>query len=77
MTETNCSSQFPAAGENYWLTRFVMLRLPGGVYAVAFLAAAKQILSLSGSHGLLPVGSFLGRVQNAPGSPTTRACLVF
>ena len=54
-----------------------MLRLPGGVYAVAFLAAAKQILSLSGSHGLLPVGSFLGRVQNAPGSPTTRACLVF
>jgi hypothetical protein len=40
----------------------------GCVYAVAFLAAAKQILPLIGSHGLLPVELFLARVQNALGS---------
>jgi len=44
------------------------LRLLGCVYAVAFLAAARQILPLIGSHGLLPVGSFLAQVQNALGS---------
>src|SRR5882724_8408321 len=61
--------QAPAhSPESYWLTRFVILRLLGCVYAVAFLAAARQILSLIGSHGLLPVGSFLAQVQNALGS---------
>jgi len=35
---------------------------------VAFLAAAKQILPLIGSHGLLPVNTFLERVQSALGS---------
>jgi hypothetical protein len=54
--------------QSYWLTRFVILRLLGLVYAVAFLVAAKQILPLIGSHGLLPLDLFLGRVQNALGS---------
>lgn len=45
-----------------------MLRLLGCVYAVAFLAAAKQIVPLIGSHGLLPVGLFLSRVEEALGS---------
>ncbi len=54
---------------SYWLTRFVLLRLLGAVYAVAFLVAAQQLLPLVGSHGLLPVGLFLGRVQQALGSP--------
>jgi len=57
------------SADSYWLTRFVLLRLLGCVYAVAFLVAAKQILPLIGSHGLLPVDSFLERVQNALGSP--------
>jgi hypothetical protein len=52
----------------YWLTRFVILRLLGLVYAVAFLVAANQILPLIGSDGLLPVGAFLDRVGNALGS---------
>lgn len=55
--------------QSYWLTRFVLLRLLGLVYAVAFLVAARQILPLIGSRGLLPVGSFLARVQGASGSP--------
>src|SRR5437899_10642049 len=54
--------------DSYWLTRFVILRLLGCIYAVAFLAAARQVLPLIGSHGLLPVDSFLARVQNALGS---------
>jgi hypothetical protein len=57
------------SADSYWLMRFVMLRLLGCVYAVAFLVAAKQILPLIGSHGLLPVDSFLKQVQHASGSP--------
>jgi hypothetical protein len=51
--------------DTYWLTRFVILRLLGGVYAVAFLAAARQILPLIGSHGLTPAGLFLDQVESA------------
>src|SRR5665213_1610884 len=67
MTETGSST--PHSPDSYWLTRFVMLRLLGLVYAVAFFVAAKQILPLVGSHGLLPVNSFLEQVQNNLGSP--------
>ncbi len=66
MTEACAPS--PRSGDSYWLTRFIILRLLGFVYAVAFLAAALQIVPLIGAHGLLPVDSFLSRVQNALGS---------
>ena len=68
MTEIRTSPLAGDAGDSYWLTRFVMLRLLGGVYAVAFLVAARQILPLIGSHGLLPVDLFLARVQESLGS---------
>ena len=48
---------------SYWLTRFVILRLLGVIYAIAFLVAANQILPLIGSDGLLPVGDFLDHVR--------------
>ena len=57
------------SADRYWLTRFVILRWLGCVYAVAFLVALKQILPLIGSHGILPVDWFLNRVQNILGSP--------
>jgi hypothetical protein len=38
------------------------------VYAVAFFAAARQVLPLIGSDGLLPVDSFFVRVENGLGS---------
>lgn len=57
------------SASSYWLTRFVILRLLGGVYAVAFLAAAWQIVPLIGSHGLLPLDLFLHRVNEDLGSP--------
>ncbi len=46
----------------------MILRLLGGVYAVAFLAAAKQSVPLIGSHGLQPLDLFLQRVESALGS---------
>jgi hypothetical protein len=52
---------------SYWLTRFVILRLIGVVYAIAFLVAANQILPLIGSAGLLPVGNFLDHVSRVLG----------
>lgn len=52
---------------SYWLTRFVILRLLGIIYAIAFLVAANQILPLIGSDGLLPIGNFLDHVGRALG----------
>src|SRR5438128_1934561 len=53
---------------SYWLTRFLILRLLGLVYFVAFLSLAQQVLPLIGADGLLPVGLFLERVQTHFGS---------
>ena len=55
----------------YWLTRFLILRMLGIIYAVAFLVAIHQILPLAGEHGLLPVDQFLIRVTEALGSRTS------
>lgn len=52
----------------YWLTRFVILRLLGLVYAVAFLVAINQVIPLIGSNGLLPVDNYLRQVSHALGS---------
>src|SRR5712691_7017819 len=56
------------ADSTYWLTRFVILRLVGFIYAVAFLVAANQIVPLIGEHGLLPLHLFLERARDAFGS---------
>ena len=52
----------------YWLTRFLILRLLGVIYAVAFLVVINEIVPLIGSDGLLPVGIFLKHVGDALGS---------
>ena len=52
----------------YWLTRFLILRLLGVVYAVAFLVAINQILPLIGSHGLTPLDNFTRLVTRSLGS---------
>ena len=52
----------------YWLTRFMILRLLGVVYAIAFLVAINQILPLIGSGGLTPVNIFIDHVNNTLGS---------
>jgi hypothetical protein len=55
----------------YWLTRYILLRLLGVIYAVAFLVAMNQVIPLIGADGLLPAGIFLRRVGESLGS--TRA----
>ena len=52
----------------YWLTRFLILRLLGLIYAIGFLIAINQIIPLIGEHGLLPAGLFLERVTEMLGS---------
>ncbi len=57
-----------ARGNSYWLTRFVILRLLGFVYAVAFLVAAQQLVPLIGEHGLTPANHFLASIHTQLGS---------
>ena len=52
----------------YWLTRFLILRMLGAIYAVAFLVAINEIVPLIGSDGLLPVGIYLKHIGDALGS---------
>jgi hypothetical protein len=59
-----------ARANSYWLTRFVILRLLGFVYAVAFLVAAQQLVPLVGEHGLTPANHFLANIQTQLGSRT-------
>ncbi|MDE3212632.1 MAG: lipase maturation factor family protein, partial [Bacteroidota bacterium] len=51
----------------YWLTRFMMLRLLGAIYVIAFWVAINQLLPLVGSNGLTPVGIFLSQVRQSLG----------
>ena len=60
--------QMPAAPPTYWLTRFMILRLLGVIYAVAFLVVINQIIPLIGADGLLPVSVYLKQVGSALGS---------
>jgi hypothetical protein len=53
---------------SYWLTRFLILRMVGVIYGVAFLVAIRQLLPLIGSKGLTPVGPYLKRVSRVLGS---------
>ncbi len=53
---------------SYWLTRFLVLRLLGLVYLVAFASLAVQVLPLIGQDGLLPAARFLDRVAAHFGS---------
>src|SRR4051794_24218201 len=57
----------PGAAPTYWLTRFLILRLLGLIYAIAFLVAINQVIPLIGSHGLTSVGIYLKQIGNAIG----------
>src|SRR6266513_1906343 len=71
MTNEEFFRKLVAGGNSYWLTRFIILRLLGFVYAVAFLVAAQQLVPLIGAHGLTPATHFLNSVQTELGSRTT------
>lgn len=61
----------PGSRPTYWLTRFLILRLLGAIYAVAFLVAIHQIIPLIGAQGLLPVDMYLENISHALGSSRT------
>ncbi|MBD0286531.1 MAG: lipase maturation factor family protein [Flavisolibacter sp.] len=67
-SEPESASEIPGTHPTYWLTRFMILRLLGVIYAVAFLVAINQIIPLIGSDGLLPVGIYLKKVSSWLGS---------
>ena len=48
LVQTQDLRQLLGAARGYWLTRFVILRLLGFIYAIAFLVAANQIVPLIG-----------------------------
>src|SRR6266853_1557814 len=54
----------------YWLTRFVLLRLLGFIYFIAFLVAIRQLVPLIGRRGLLPADLYLRRLTDHFGSRT-------
>jgi hypothetical protein len=58
------------AGQDYFLTRQLFLRLLGVIYLVAFISLWVQIEGLIGSNGILPVGEFLESVESQLG-PTS------
>ena len=68
--DKNILERLFSRGNSYWLTRFVILRLLGFVYAVAFLVAAQQLVPLIGEHGLTPANHFLAAIRSQLSSPT-------
>ena len=70
MDQEKVFQKFFTLGNSYWLTRFVILRLLGFVYAVAFLVAARQLVPLIGEHRLTPANHFLGSIEMQLGSQT-------
>ncbi|HEX4083761.1 MAG TPA: lipase maturation factor family protein, partial [Chthoniobacteraceae bacterium] len=50
--------------DTWYLTRFLLLRWLGFVYAVAFLIAARQIVPLIGDHGLTPASEWMAMVRD-------------
>jgi hypothetical protein len=68
VTGKNIVARLVVAGNDYQLTRFIILRLLGFVYAIAFLVAANQLVPLVGEHGLTPASHFLDRLQSFFGS---------
>ncbi len=64
----------PARSSSYVLTRFVLLRLLGFVYAVAFLVLIQQQDALLGHRGILPADRFLAAVHAELGSTSRAAC---
>jgi hypothetical protein len=64
----NPVARFVSWDESYVVVRFVILRLLGLVYLIAFLVTALQFRPLIGQHGLEPAATFLGQVKTHVGS---------
>src|SRR6202049_3457788 len=68
--DKNILERLFSRGNFYWLNGFVILRLLGLVYAVAFLVAAQQLIPLICEHVLTPANHVLAPIQSQISSPT-------
>lgn len=68
LSATSTEVRAPKPKPEYWLTRFVLLRLLGFIYFIAFLCAVNQIIPLIGHDGLLPADTYLHRLAVHSGS---------
>lgn len=59
--------QSAPSGDTYWLTRFVILRLMGLIYLVAFYVAARQLVPLVGADGLTPATLYFHQISEQLG----------
>src|ERR1019366_9945685 len=48
---------------DYFLTRWIFLRVLGVIYLVAFVSLGTQISGLIGHNGILPAGQFMSAVK--------------
>src|SRR3989475_5952151 len=70
MNDESSIGKFFARGNSYWLTRFIILRLLGFVYTIAFFVAARQLVPLVGRSGLTPAHDYLYNIHSQLGSRT-------
>lgn len=56
----------------YWLTRFVLLRLLGFIFVIAFISLITQLGPLIGKEGLLPADKYLLHLSGAFKDPVSR-----
>ncbi|MBV9008264.1 MAG: lipase maturation factor family protein [Verrucomicrobia bacterium] len=73
VTNTELWQKLARGGAEYRLTRFVILRLLGFVYAIAFLVAINQLVPLIGHHGLTPADQYLELLRTHFGSSNAAA----
>jgi hypothetical protein len=69
-TDDEISSTSTSTSTSTWIvTKWVILRLTGLVYLIAFLGAYYQNRGLMGSNGLQPASDFMDSIQNKFASP--------
>ncbi len=74
MSEAISSVHTTVNKPTYWLTRFMILRLLGIMYTVAFLVLINQAIPLFGANGLTPATIFMKQAHQSLGS--TEACFL-
>jgi hypothetical protein len=62
----------PAGSSEYVVSRWLFLRLLGGVYLVAFASLAVQITGLVGEHGITPAAEYLQSARSVLGGDAYR-----
>jgi hypothetical protein len=60
------TQRFPS--HNYLLTRWLFLRLLGGIYLCAFASLRPQLLGLAGRNGIAPAADFLQEIEASLGA---------